>query len=559
MKKIIIANAQGIVEENLTKEQRVLNHSKFTPTGIFVVKGSKITIKLLENDESLLSVFIGQWGSYKNLNDGQSLKPKEYVINEENQTIISEIDGMLYLYNKNEYTDYDVLITAESEIESEIEDSTFVASKIINEEYNEILNNNINSRFAKIVVEDPIEVPTFVVVPTTNEEFQQMLYDNIESPFVEIIGEHVFGTFQMELAKELWIDEDPNNYNINETFTRLDRVYELTSMVSGLNLEYNGIARKVNNKIHIITNPDTGAGYASATHYHIIIQQATGAGKALFKKKPNEGWYIWHEIGHTFQNPRYKWNDLTEVTVNISALWVEREFGFQNNLIKLHADKDIKEFILNSNADKNFDKQSLFVKLGMFWQLDQAFGKWFYSTLNQSCRLLDYKLLPTDNELKKQFFIQMTSKIANRNLIPFFAKWGIKADEDTEKIVSKYPKLTKEIWNNIFDGHYDDNAIVEHELRSYQPVQEVKVISFLEKSIGDEILKNEVKENIMMEDNLEVESVEDISYQKPDFLDKKSIDTNFVVIDRNEDFVGNKYQIPAKLNFANSILLEGMG
>ncbi|WP_339041716.1 M60 family peptidase N-terminal accessory domain-containing protein [Spiroplasma endosymbiont of Apeira syringaria] len=144
MKKIIIANAQGIVEENLTKEQRVLNHSKFTTTGIFVVKGSKITIKLLENDESLLSIFIGQWGSYKNLNDGQSLKPKEYVINEENQTIISEIDGMLYLYNKNEYTDYDVLITAESEIESEIEDSTFVASKIINEEYNEILNNNIN-------------------------------------------------------------------------------------------------------------------------------------------------------------------------------------------------------------------------------------------------------------------------------------------------------------------------------------------------------------------------------------------------------------------------------
>ncbi|WP_338961202.1 hypothetical protein [Spiroplasma endosymbiont of Lasioglossum villosulum] len=110
---------------------------------------------------------------------------------------------MLYLYNKSENTDYIVLITAESEVE----DPTFVASKIINKKYNEILNNNINSRFAKIIVEDPIEDPTFVVDTTTNEEFQQMLYDNIESPFVEIIGEHVFGTFQMELAKELWIDE----------------------------------------------------------------------------------------------------------------------------------------------------------------------------------------------------------------------------------------------------------------------------------------------------------------------------------------------------------------
>ncbi|WP_338958150.1 M60 family peptidase N-terminal accessory domain-containing protein [Spiroplasma endosymbiont of Tiphia femorata] len=232
MKKILLRNKEYLI----------------IPTGIFVVKGSKITIKLLENDESLLSIFIGQWGSYKNLNDGQSLKPKEYVINEENQTIISEIEGMLYLYNKSESTDYEVLITAESEVE----DPTFVTSKIINKKYNETLNNNINSRFAKIIVEDPIEVPTFVVDTTTNEEFQQMLYDNIESPFVEIIGEHVFGTFQMELAKELWIDEDPNNYNINETFTRLDKVYELTSTVSGLNLEYNGIARKVNNKKYIL-------------------------------------------------------------------------------------------------------------------------------------------------------------------------------------------------------------------------------------------------------------------------------------------------------------------
>ncbi|WP_338980359.1 M60 family peptidase N-terminal accessory domain-containing protein [Spiroplasma endosymbiont of Lasioglossum malachurum] len=135
MKKMVVANAQGIVEENLTKEQRVLNHSKFTPTGIFVVKGSKITIKLLENDESLLSIFIGQWGSYKNLNDGQSLKPKEYVINEENQTIISEIEGMLYLYNKSESTDYEVLITAESEVE----DPTFVVVSTTNEEFRWII------------------------------------------------------------------------------------------------------------------------------------------------------------------------------------------------------------------------------------------------------------------------------------------------------------------------------------------------------------------------------------------------------------------------------------
>lgn len=517
--KTIIANAQGNVKKQCTEEQRGFYHSQFTPTGIFVTKGAKITIKLPTNiNNNLFSIFIGQWGIYQNLNHWQDLAPKEYVITQQKQSIVSDIEGMLYLTNKSESNNYQVVVT----------------------------------------VEKAIVVATFIIDKTTNEQFVNLLSKNQQSPFVEIISNYFFATFQIDVAKDLWINHEPRNYNINEVFKYLDKIYELSNTVSGLNVNYDGVAHKFHNKIQI-ANPDTEPGYDAATNYHLIFEKNTGAGETLFKEKSSEDWYLWHEIGHTYQNQNYKWEGLGEVTVNINSLWIQRALVFKSRLITDNIDKEIKKFIINSDQNKNFDKQSVWVKLGLFWQLDQAYGQWFYPTLNQTYRLLSDKLLPINDWEKQQLFIQMTSKLVGQNLIPFFAKWGIKADRYTEQIVNKYPNLTKEIWNNIFDGHYDKNAIIEHELPTYQPVQGVQVTGFLNKDIGDKMLTNEIKQHIIMEDNLIINNINSISYQEPYFLDEKSIVGNFIVIDKSKRLVANKYQITVKLNLENSILLEGIG
>ncbi|WP_425380942.1 M60 family metallopeptidase [Spiroplasma endosymbiont of Polydrusus pterygomalis] len=489
-----------------------------TPTGIFVTKGAKITIQLPENVDNSFSIFIGQWGIYQNLNNGQDLAPKEYVITHQSESLVSDLEGMLYVTNKSESNDYQVLIIAER----------------------------------------AITVPTFIVGKTTNEQFANVLNNNQQSPFVEIISNYVFGTFQMQIARELWLNKDPNSYTIKETFIRLDKIYQLSNTVSGLNINYDGIAHKFNNKIQIAT-PDTGPGYAAASNYHLIFEKNTGASEALFNETSNKDWYLWHEIGHTYQNQNYKWDGLGEVTVNINALWIERELEFKNRLITDNIDKEIKKFIINSDQNKNFDKQSVWVKLGLFWQLDQAYGQWFFPTLNQTYRLLSDKLLPTSDFEKQQLFIEMTSKLVGQNLIPFFEKWGIKVNKNTKQIVSKYPNLTKKIWNNIIDGHYDKNAIIGQQLPTYQPVQGVKITGFVKKNIGDKILSNEIKQHIIMQDNLLINNVNSISYQEPYFLDSKSIAANFIVIDNNKTLIANKYQIEVKLNLENSILLEGIG
>lgn len=124
--KTIIANAQGgNVEKHCIDKERGYYHSQLTPTGIFVTKEAKITIQLPENVDNSFSIFIGQWGIYQNLNNGQDLAPKEYIITHQSESLVSNLEGMLYVTNKSENNDYQVLIIAERTITV----PTFIAVK----------------------------------------------------------------------------------------------------------------------------------------------------------------------------------------------------------------------------------------------------------------------------------------------------------------------------------------------------------------------------------------------------------------------------------------------
>ena len=58
-------------------------------------------------------------------------------------------------------------------------------------------------------------------------------------------------------------------------------------------------------------------------------------------------------------------------------------------------------------------------------------------------------------------FIYMTSKVAGQNLIPFFNKWGLSANDATREKIEKLnlPKLEKEIWLST-----DSNQFVKNKL-----------------------------------------------------------------------------------------------
>lgn len=498
-------------------------HSQFTPTGIFVTKGSKVTITF-SNVGNKFSIFIGQWGIYAYLNAGQSLSPKEYQLTNEINTITSDTEGMLYLSNKTEDKSFQVQVN----------------------------------------VEAGINVPTFKVDETSNKNFLEQLQQWSDSPFVEIIGKNVFGTFQMSLAKELWLNNNPNTYNINYTVQNWDKVYGMSNYISGLGLNYDGVALKYHNLIQI-ANPDTASGYACASDNYVDFQQDTGAGKDLFQYKSlNEWWALWHEIGHTYQNPDYEFDGFSEVTVNINSFSIEEQLGFKNRMFtRLDTIEFIKNFIESTDPNKNIENLDCWGSLGLFLQLHMAYGKSFFPSLNQMYRLLSPEQKPQSNEQKYQLFIQMTSKLANRNLIPFFEKWGINASDSTKKIVTQYPNLTVNIWNNIFDGHIESNTIVDHILPDYQVVTGPKVDSnlpILNLRVGQSVTRELAKEYITnMSTDMTFDTLSQVDWSNIDYSKNAKHNSYFAISVNQSNKIGNKYIIPTNIRNDNSIKILGLG
>ncbi|STY43924.1 Bacterial Ig-like domain (group 2) [Listeria grayi] len=80
--------------------------------------------------------------------------------------------------------------------------------------------------------------------------------------------------------------------------------------------------------------------------------------------------------------------------------------------------------------------------------------------MNQSYRSLPEEELPKTEEEQKQLFILMTSKVAHRDLTPFFEHWRFTiTDETKEKLKAlKLPTLEKEIWKDVLATEQEEKA-----------------------------------------------------------------------------------------------------
>ncbi|EKZ0165467.1 hypothetical protein QUO97_002746, partial [Enterococcus faecalis] len=414
-KATVTAIPRGNTGEDRTKERRWFEHSALETTGIFLPKGKEIKIIVDEEPEDL-QVAIGQYGEYENLETEEDYPYiKSYPL-KKGENIISrpESDGMVYLENKS---------------------------------YNQKLT---------VTLEGGVEVPKYVLGKEGSaEEFSKMankLKDKV--PFFEIEGKYAFGTFQMSQLEYL---DYENKDRLPELLNYWDQVVTWTNEVYGFNEEAGyAAAKNLDQRIHI-TNPDSGAGYASATSKRITFQIDTGASKHILSGLPNEDqWGLWHEIGHTYQNPYYKFEEMTEVTVNISANYIRQKVGMGDRTESRK--NEIAAYLSKPREEKNYIEQNVFDKLAALWTLQRVFGDDFFPTLSQEYRTTPLSELSNSNsEEQIQSMIQMMSKVTNRNLAVYFDYWGLDASEKTWEYCNKLPDLEKDIWLDIsgFEDRYE--------------------------------------------------------------------------------------------------------
>lgn len=285
----------------------------------------------------------------------------------------------------------------------------------------------------KIEIRGGITIPRFILGKMTNKEWEEEVKKHPNAPGYELISTNVLITGS---DKTIDLVKDPTR--ILELKEEVIVLHDKTSGIDGSS----ALHRKPNGLIQHMRETSSQGGYMYAYDRHLGFHYQE-AMKILLDTENQSRWGIWHELGHTYQVEGMDWKDLDEVTVNIFSMRAQKALGQRSRLETDNVYTRIFNY-LNNDQSKNFDRQGDFVKLGMFWQLELAFGEDFYPKLHKLYREEGKNLL-TEQE-KRQYFIQSASKISQTNLTPFFEKWGIEVTADTQKQLTQLPNLTKKIW-----------------------------------------------------------------------------------------------------------------
>nr|WP_208751723.1 putative mucin/carbohydrate-binding domain-containing protein [Bacillus cereus] len=462
------------------------------PTGIYAKPNEEMKIKI-KGDKSI-KAFIGTHAYDEE-------DPKEFDLTPGENVISSPVGGILYFYNPNNQGD----ITAEV--------------------------TNGGSHF-----------PLFILGKHTKKDWDEML-KKYENPYaVELRGERSLITSSYDAVQDYMKNTDPT-----ELLKLHDQIIRIENKISGLSEESVGVAKAPKHYVQFVENryPEEG-DWMNAYYYRTSYVKNAMKYVLDSKELKTDGWGPWHEVGHLHQQAPWEWENLGEVTVNIYSLAVQTKFGHQTRLEEEERYKAAFAYLGQTDAQ---EKMNEFEKLVMFWQLHLAYGDQFYPKLHQMYRLLHNTELPKSDEEKKQMFIYMTSKVAGQNLIPFFEKWGLSANDDTREKIEKLnlPKLEKEIWKAT-----DSNDIREKQVEPYkvpygEPANEVQ--NLLVGTDSDENQASKLVRNLG--ENVKVTGK---------IIWPKLQEGKQEVLVEIEGEKGNKNSIPVQVNgiYGDSIIFQGI-
>ncbi|ASL67835.1 putative mucin/carbohydrate-binding domain-containing protein [Bacillus cereus] len=482
---------KGDVEGMRELHQRRMSFSPYEPTGIYVKPGEEVVIQVEGTQQ--IKAYIGTYSYEKE-------EPKQFNLNPGENKISSSNGGLLYFYNYH----------------------------------------NTGEVVAK-VKKGGTPNPLFILGKHTTKDWKRMLAENPDPYAIEMKGENSLLTMHPETVAEHLKQEDPA-----ALLKKHDEIINIEHKISGLSKDGAGVANQGKHSIHFVEDWYTD-NYMYATYYRTAYSKGNLESVLNLEELTNDGWGPWHEVGHQHQQDTWLWDGLGEVTVNIYSLAVQTTFGYKTRLEQEGRYEAAFAYLGKPDAQEKMD---VFEKLVMFWQLYLAYGDQFYPNLHQMYRLLHDTELPKSDEEKKQMFIYMTSKVAGQNLIPFFDKWGLIANDATREKIEKLnlPKLEKESWLST-----DSNPIREKQIELYEvPYGEPNNEKIQNVVIGTTYNEKKAKELVQnLGEGVKTTGV--IKQGKPE-VGEKTVKVEII------DEKGNKNLIPvvANVSYGDSLVFKGL-
>ncbi|MGF1919518.1 M60 family metallopeptidase [Enterococcus faecalis] len=326
------------------------------------------------------------------------------------------------------------------------------------------LSSETKSGKINIIIEGGTHLPTYTLGETSQKEWEEQLKKYPNAPGYELIGKNTLitgskATIHLIKNPELILKTQDDVTDMHNKTHGLDNSSEKHRLSRGL----------VQHMRETSENGYWMYAFYKHTAYH------TNAMIRVLQPDTEDQWGIWHEFGHTYQKEPMTWSSLGEVTVNIYSMRAEKERGVRSRLEREGIYDEIFKFLEQDDKDYNSELMAgkHFIKLGMFWQLELAFGDDFYPNLHKQYRE-ENKTFKLSNTQKQEYFMLSASRIANINLTPFFKKWGLVPSLDLEKELNKLPMLTKKIWQ-LRDEMTNEVDDIEKEENNKMPKEALNI------------------------------------------------------------------------------------
>lgn len=487
---------KGKVKDFTDVQRRRFHFSQFEPTGFYASPNETLTVDV--QGLQAVKAYIGTYGYDRTWES----PPDKFTLQPGANSILSIRGGVLYFSNENTSGSVDLTVT-----------------------------------------NGGTPIPLFVLGQTTQTDWDNMLQQYPNAYAVELKGNRSLITVSSGKARQYLSGKNPA-----PLMQKHDEIIAMEDSVSGVGLEYTGVAKADPHYIHFVENihPEPNE-YMYATDYYTsyipdVVNKILDVNTLL-----NDGWGPWHEQGHQRQQNPWTWDALSEVTVNVSSLSVQRKLGIPSRLEMDKVYNDVFSYLNQPANQKNFDSlNDDFTKLALFWQLDLAFGEHFYPQLHQQYRILPDELQPKNDDEKKQLFIMISSKVANRNLVPFFEQWGIQSSQETRDAVAALPSLTKQIWLGR-----DANPLVENIVQPYRVPSGVPIPQQVELGQGKAQITNLNQWLSGLAEDVHVTDV---------FLKSQQLGASTALV-TIEDTAGNVngIQVPIQVVTGDTMIFQGLG
>ncbi len=272
-----------------------------------------------------------------------------------------------------------------------------------------------------------IAAPYFVKDETSLEDWKTTR--QAPAPWAELQGRNVVLSVPSEVVRNL---DDPQA--LMETW---DEILDLEAEFAA------GPYVRVRPE-RICCDREISAGYMHSGYpvmTHMDVQNVLVDNQRLLTKGD---WGFFHEFGHNHQSPYWTFEGSTEVTVNYFSLYVmEKLCGLtpdktRGELTKESRLKALKKY-LDGGAKFEQWKNDPFLALNMTVQLRDEFGWEPFLRAVSEYKKAPRETLPRNDQEKRDQWLVRLSRNCNKNLGPFFEKWGVPTSQEARDSVKNLP------------------------------------------------------------------------------------------------------------------------